>query len=357
MTMIKSLKIERFRGINSLDLKDFSAVNIFVGGNGIGKTSILEAVGIASSPSNPPFVIPRFGQWRGQPLLTASNDEAVATFFHKSDFDHGPKFEFLVDSARYTFTISKLTNLEGVALTIDPSAWSSSNAIGIESLRGLQFIFSPPTGKAYASRLFLLPNGAQGQIDGRMYEHQLGFFFISGRTASSVGETANVLTELSRHYQGEKILRAIKDVHEDIRSIEAGVINNAPAVLVDTGLPRKMPITVLGDGFCRTALMLTGMYYTVGRILVVDEIDSGLHKSVMESFWKTCINCLRDTKKQLFCTTHSEEMLDRTLEAFADAKDMLRIYRIDQRKDGKTVSASFDYESFSNSERMGLDVR
>lgn len=46
--MLQELKISRFKSIKSLKL-DFGQVNLFIGGNGTGKTNLLEAVGLMSA--------------------------------------------------------------------------------------------------------------------------------------------------------------------------------------------------------------------------------------------------------------------------------------------------------------------
>lgn len=46
--MITKLKIERFKSIKDLEL-DFGQVNIFIGGNGSGKSNILESIGVMSA--------------------------------------------------------------------------------------------------------------------------------------------------------------------------------------------------------------------------------------------------------------------------------------------------------------------
>ena len=42
--MVRDFTIGRYRGIEDLEIKDLANVNIFVGPNNCGKTSILEAV-------------------------------------------------------------------------------------------------------------------------------------------------------------------------------------------------------------------------------------------------------------------------------------------------------------------------
>ena len=51
--MIQDIKIENFRGITSLEIQDFKKINIFVGKNNCGKTSVLEALFLVTGISNP----------------------------------------------------------------------------------------------------------------------------------------------------------------------------------------------------------------------------------------------------------------------------------------------------------------
>ena len=44
MAMISKLLVERFRGINNLEIKNLNRINLFVGDNNCGKTSVMEAL-------------------------------------------------------------------------------------------------------------------------------------------------------------------------------------------------------------------------------------------------------------------------------------------------------------------------
>ena len=53
MDGIKNIKISNFRGIDHLTIDDFSMVNVFLGQNNSGKTTMLEAIAMLMSMSNP----------------------------------------------------------------------------------------------------------------------------------------------------------------------------------------------------------------------------------------------------------------------------------------------------------------
>ena len=52
------------------------------------------------------------------------------------------------------------------------------------------------------------------------------------------------------------------------------------------GISDRIPIGSMGDGIWRLLGLALALALTEGGILLVDEIDTGLHYSVMENMWK-----------------------------------------------------------------------
>ncbi|MCR4414299.1 MAG: ATP-binding protein [Thermoguttaceae bacterium] len=115
---------------------------------------------------------------------------------------------------------------------------------------------------------------------------------------------------------------------------------------------------MLGDGFCRVSLIATGIVSgPKGRLLLVDEIDSGLHRNVMSGLWESLLELSHEYGIQVFCSTHNEEMLQETLPAFAEEPDALRVYRISRDRDGVASCQRYDYKMLEDAHAMGMDVR
>src|SRR6266545_4422990 len=55
-SVIYQLLIERFRGIKTLSWRPVKGVNVILGGGDVGKTTILDAIGLLLSPTNPATV-------------------------------------------------------------------------------------------------------------------------------------------------------------------------------------------------------------------------------------------------------------------------------------------------------------
>jgi ABC-type branched-subunit amino acid transport system ATPase component len=359
--MLTGLTIKRFRGIPTLVLEDFGTVNIFVGENGSGKTSVLEAIFLLASPTDPRMAA-NLGPWREQPAATIADDDALSSVFHRGDLRHGPEFEFTASGERQILRISHLIDQGPTQVVVNPSELTSEGTEAPDSVRGLVYEFQPTPGvtpvASLISDLRLTPNGPVQATIRKYYDKSLGCFYVHARRATSAHETAAVLTALSKNHNTQEFLTAMRTFDDRVSAIEAGVrFGGRPTVQVDLELPTKLPLQVMGDGFCRSVLMVTGLFYAKPKILAVDEIDSGLHASVMGRFWKSLSGLATKYEKQIFCTTHDEEMLSRTIDAFKESPDSLRIYRIDRLKDGRLLATKYTHESYCKSDHLGLDIR
>lgn len=70
---ISELELTRFRGLGDVALRELGRVNLVVGENNSGKTSVLEALALAANPLEPLELGGRRRQARAVPL-TFSND-------------------------------------------------------------------------------------------------------------------------------------------------------------------------------------------------------------------------------------------------------------------------------------------
>lgn len=214
-------------------------------------------------------------------------------------------------------------------------------------LRGVKLIYHQPGKDPVESPLNLIEQGFQTPPP--VAAERLGAFHIHARRATSPGETARLLTSLYETKRENELLDLLKKVDPRIIRMWPGIRKSGPTVFLDIGLTRSLPMNVLGDGFCRVVLMATGLLWTSGQLLIVDEIDSGLHHSIMRSVWKGIAGIAGE--KQIFCATHNEEMLRATLAAFEQHQDWLRIFRLDRHEDGTLTAQKYTYETFRISDQ------
>lgn len=352
--MLENLHIKNFRGISSLQLNDLGRVNILLGENGVGKTTTLEAVSLVSARH--PKQIQKLAQWRE---FHSSVADGFWSIFYGLDIQKRPTFEFTLNQAKHRFVLESFSQSDARDITNGSISLNGrSHVISDDSVVGVKSNYISPDGND--SEIYYWP-----QVDESLVKHhkideayRLGCFYIHARRATSISETAEALTRISDSIQYEDLFRdVLKSIDPRIRRIRAGTVEKSPVVNIDIGLEKMVPLSFMGDGFCRVALMLTGIMGSSSKILAVDEIDSGLHFSIMKTFWSQCITLTKQFDVQLFCTTHNEEILDAAIGAFADTPDDIKVYRLEQRTEEELYVAEFDYEMLRNSDLAGFEIR
>jgi len=93
-------------------------------------------------------------------------------------------------------------------------------------------------------------------------------------------------------------------------------------------------------------------------IVLIDEIDNGLHHSVQESLWKAIFAWANKYKVQIFATTHSDECV----KAFAKCSqgslfaEEAKLYRI-EREDDKFRAVEYTTEVLAESLDSNWEIR
>lgn len=91
-------------------------------------------------------------------------------------------------------------------------------------------------------------------------------------------------------------------------------------------------------------------------VLLIDEIDNGLHYSVMKEFWEKLDELAKQLNVQIVATTHNEEMMRLALNVFADKPGTLGLFRID-RKEDRHVFTVYDDEAMKAVAEYDFEVR
>jgi AAA domain, putative AbiEii toxin, Type IV TA system len=125
-----------------------------------------------------------------------------------------------------------------------------------------------------------------------------------------------------------------------------------PTLFVEYEGTGLVPIHTMGDGL-RRALHLAMVLAAVepGGVLLIDEIEVGMHTSVLSGVFDWIVETCRDSEIQLFATTHSLEAVDAIL-AGTEKQDLV-LYRI---REGKARRLDGDLLHMSRME-LGQEVR
>ena len=82
-----------------------------------------------------------------------------------------------------------------------------------------------------------------------------------------------------------------------------------------TGIAEPLPIRSLGDGMQRLLGIALALVNARDGLLLIDEIENGLHYLTQPDLWRLIFQLARDLNVQVFATTHSWDCI----EAFQEA--------------------------------------
>ena len=303
--MISSIHVEGFRGFERFDMEELGHVNLLVGTNNSGKTSLLEALHLLTSRADPRAlwkILWRRGEngiertrpsGRGYPevdtshLFTGHRLQAK-TAFTLSAMNQTPRQYLKVEVADLTEKESDLFSLPGENVTklglrlmgapsplTDLIPLSSSGTLSSESLetpRRLQ----------------------RGQS--RDYVSRVRYITSDAMDTDDLVEMWNVIALTSDE---ELVLTALACIDPGIERIVAlgtpyrrdwsGSTGRSGFIVKHSRFESPIPIGSMGDGIWRLFSLAIAITQCRGGVLLVDEIDTGLHYSAMSDMWKLII--------------------------------------------------------------------
>jgi hypothetical protein len=148
------------------------------------------------------------------------------------------------------------------------------------------------------------------------------------------------------------VLRALQFIDPEIERIAVQVAtahffystgSRGGFIVRHRGTERPIPVGSLGNGIWRMLVLAIAITRCRGGVLLVDEIDTGLHYSVMSQMWKFIFNAAREFDVQVFATTHSYDCVYSLAHicAEADERNPITVQRIEAGK-GKAVPYAQD---------------
>lgn len=317
--MIESLHIENLRGIRSLDVEGLGRVNLIIGRNDVGKTTLLAAAALWRAP--------QYWFWLAWYLRDARRDPALEVGGYLPEcwvpFFHGG----------------------------DASKPVEVVASGPDGRQGCRV--SMPRGiRAWPARFERLPTG---QVIDTSREEMADIILDDVAWVSSAPQQEDllVLDLVELYLRGEiaRVLAPLEQVNPEIEKIE---VVGESIYLRLRGHPLPLPYGVLGDGARRVLEFALGLSSSAETVHI-DELENGFHHSTLP----TVIDMLRlaPPTVQVFATTHREELIRVACESFVAADDDgLRIIRLDRDEQGHRAVVYTAKEALAGLD-AGLELR
>ncbi|MEW6664577.1 MAG: AAA family ATPase [Thermodesulfobacteriota bacterium] len=354
-------EITNFRCFRSLEIKPMNRVNLITGLNGVGKTTILEALFLHIGHFNPSLAL-RVNVWRGFGTVEDWSGMLWRTLF----------WQFReAEPIRFVGTDS-LGKKRVLSITVTPSASALPqdvpSGMGVEFARdlGRDLVLEYRDERGTITKVRGVPEVVRR---GSLVEYRLraeppvgkspvpGIFLNSWRQGPSEEEVQR-FSELRIRNQDEIVLDVLRYMEPRLERLE--ILSPQGTSMIHghlKGYDEPVPLSLLGDGVRRVASLVLAIGWARGGILLVDEIENGIHHSVMKPLWEAIGRAAEMFETQVIATTHSLECISAALEAFTLRRSFdLALHRID-RTDGTVRAIGYDRESLEGALSIPLEVR
>ncbi|HEY2467843.1 MAG TPA: AAA family ATPase [Terracidiphilus sp.] len=369
--MIKSIQINGYRGFSEFEMKNLGRVNLLVGTNNSGKTSALEALYLLVSQGDPSSLWRVL--WRRSERLPdrpsrPSPELDMCHLFTGHEIRMGSKFTFSAENQtpgrHLSFSIGEISDETRVKNT-------TREVVALPSRFGLHIKGnpSPPAAVIPLTRSGGLPPEAL-EIPRRMQRRNSGDDEVHTQfiTAESYGgsELVSLWESVALTSNEERVLNALRLLEPEIERIASisltpdyyGGGNQRGGFRVKfKDQERPIPIGSLGDGIWRLLVMAIAIAQCKDGLLLIDEIDTGLHYSVMTAMWRLIYGAAKELNVQVFATTHSNDCIRSLAEvccAEDEAGSNVTLQRIER---GRKKSVPYTSKEIEVAADRGIEVR
>lgn len=338
--MMESFYIQNFKNFEVLSLSNLRRVNLIVGKNSVGKSTLLEAIAVFLSEGDE-YCLKEILMGRGEPIqYNQHNDdtqniikERLLSLFHGWEENYSKDF------------FIKLSD-DNNSLIIHQVYISDYRQEGVPEGQSLR-IFNQEDLNKNDGKLTFTTNGLIAQIKNGganviRYDHAHPFAvkphkmlpYQMVHTADfNNNNNALLYDKISLSPLEEYIVKALNIINEDIDRItfvneELRDRYRIPVVsLKNSG--RRVHLSSMGDGLNRVLTIILSLLNCKNGVLLLDEFETGLHFSVQKKLWEIIFMLAEELNVQVFVTSHSFDCL----KAFAETNlsDHGMLIRLEQR--------------------------
>lgn len=312
--IIYQLAIDRFRCIKTFSWHPAKGVNVILGGGDVGKTTILDAIGLLLSPTNPPTLADT--DYNGRAIEAGFSIEAVVALPTETGVNEQTKpswpwnwngkqavvpsldgEEEIKGEPVYRLRVRGTEDLELVYEIVQPDGTTDNLSVGLRRSIGLVRL----SGDDRNDRDLRL-------VQGSALDRLLSDKALRSRLASELAKTevAGQLTEDAKKALKtlDEVFRA-KNLPNELDLAITGGQGLSISALIGLTAKREgvqLPLASWGSGTRRfAALAIAAQKQGEAPITLVDEIERGLEPYRQRAL----MNSLLGGQSQVFVTTHS----------------------------------------------------
>lgn len=380
---LPDLYIENFRGIRKLSIPRLGRVTLLAGRNGVGKTSVLEAVEVFAGRAS--YFILRDILFERDEVSYAQDENNDKLILHEWEAIFCGR-----DSARSSTTTLGPERVE--------DQLSLASVSLIELIRDERDTFGPLASKlpldsephtlraSFQGNSGIVPALLTGEkesvevvSDPMAFERELGFLARKhdSRRPSPI-KCERIGPGYLRHIQLPKfwghvalrddetrVIEALKIVYGEevdrvsVISDEASrtTLGGQRAIVKLRNHDAPVPLRRLGGGATRLFGLALALAYCRNGILLIDEAENGIHHTAQPNYWRMVLQTAQENNVQVFATTHSWDCVRGFAQAATESENVEGVLVRLEKEDEGLRAVRYDERRLKIAAEQGVEVR
>lgn len=339
--MLRDIAIQNYRLFKDFQIDGLAQVNLIVGMNNSGKTSLLEAIYLLVNQNDPgrlteilenrgEMTVERFAAKTTQPI-----DYQILQLFHGRQVL--PNKVIRIGSQRdrqLNLQISLRSSERSSQIAQQKMPLMDDTTDSEAPILELVFDYGKDT---TALKIPVRDDGAVGYkalrwLSRETHQHQflttnnLGYDDLAG-----LWDTVQLTPEEDRVIEA---LQTLDPAVERIGFASRHMSNNVIRLKLRSQ-PEPIPLGSMGDGMRRILTLAITEIVAEGGVLLVDEIDTGLYYRAQTNLWRLLIQTAQRLNVQIFATTHSLDCVQAFQAALSEEtnEEVGKLFRLSVRSD------------------------
>ncbi len=359
--MIRDISIQNFRCFENTSISGFKTVNLITGKNNAGKTALLEALLIGIEPRSEAINSINNYRRESQEFNLALPERIWDGLFFSQDKSKNISI-CVNENENQSINLDLSINEISIEFIIEPST-SERYIISNDDSKSSILHASININKNSSFEYNLIPTN-KGTVQGSPENSSK---FIAQKRAAFIPAVSRMSnTQIAIEYDKARfnnheheVLKGLQIIDPSIKMIETFNIGS-PALYLQRQGEKRLPIFLFGDAINRIAVVILSMVNNSNNILLIDEIENGIHYTNQANLWRMLFRLAKELNVQIFATTHSLEMLEAFTEVGLESEfsDLAAHFEMARSvKTGEIIGIKRDIETLSYSLSHNRRVR
>ncbi len=355
--MITEVLIKNFKCFRQLTIPDLGRITLVAGKNNVGKSALIESLFLFCDRVRADMILRQYN-WRGITMVPITPEAMWAPIFRDNEYrTREILLSFTVEGqteyAKFTFNENFTPPSQSVALPPEQEIPTTEEPSGGFAL-DIEYSWN---GTSQLSHLFIDDQRKPALWAEKRELRTISASFFAAKSHLSSREIASQFSVLAREGRENEVLKFLQLIEprlEALKIITEGHSSSVHGKLA--GFPRTLPINLMGEGMEKLLGVILAVTHSPNRLVLIDEIENGLHYSILPAVWKALGQAAREYKAQIVATTHSYECLQAAHEGLSEMPEDFRYIRLD-RKDDEISAKLSNYEMVGTALKTNLEIR